>query len=237
MSAVHQPQNSSSATVRNFKQHGAVSLVHVLRFVKIEVRGKLDFSLRVARSLVQIHDLPVVNVFRTHRKVHSPGDLFVCARQSERTATLNVVARKNLHARDMRVSCRSRENEHRKSPHHTSAQGNHEPPPKAPQLTASCETGSPLRDLSSPVMGIVHFAERNRRISRITFSPRSVWKRNCACSDPSTIISSFGSGAFSYCARIPGSRSPSAFASSRATMNSDGALSFSAGPFGDAPRN
>jgi len=104
ISAVHQPQDSSSAAVRNFKQHGAVSLVPILRFIEIEVRGKLHFSLRVARSLIQIHDLPVVSVFRTDRKVHPPDDPLVSARQSERPAALNVFARNNLHARNMRVS-------------------------------------------------------------------------------------------------------------------------------------
>jgi len=43
--------------VRNFKQHGAVSLVHILWFVEIEVRRKLDLPWRVARSFVQVHDL------------------------------------------------------------------------------------------------------------------------------------------------------------------------------------
>jgi len=70
----------------------------------------------------------------------------------------------------------------------------------------------------------------------MTFSPWSVWKRNWAWAEPSTMIHCFGSGAFSYCARIPGSLGPSSLASSRATINSERALSFSAGPFGDAPR-
>src|SRR5216684_6564538 len=77
ISSVHQPQNSSSAAVGNFKQHRAISLGDVLRFIKIEVRGKLHFSLRVARSFVQVHDLPVMNVLRLHGKVHAPNDLLV----------------------------------------------------------------------------------------------------------------------------------------------------------------
>src|SRR5580692_6882611 len=52
-----------------------------------------------------------------------------------------------------------------------------------------------------------YFADRNRRISCITRSPWSVWKRYWACAEPSRTINSFGCGAFSYCARIPGSRS------------------------------
>jgi hypothetical protein len=53
--------------------------------------------------------------------------------------------------------------------------------------------------------------------------------------EPSRIIRSFGWGAFSYCSRILGSRGPSSFASSRATMNRVDDLSFSAGPFSVAP--
>ncbi len=83
ISAVRQPQDPSPPAVGNFKQHGPVSLVHILRFVEIEVRGKLDFALRVARSLLQIHDLTVVNVFRLDGEVHSPNDLFIAACQSE----------------------------------------------------------------------------------------------------------------------------------------------------------
>src|SRR5208282_6790992 len=50
-------------------------------------------------------------------------------------------------------------------------------------------------------------------------------------------INFFGRGAFLYCARIPGRRGPSPLASSRATMNKDGALSLSADPPGAEPRN
>src|SRR5579859_283001 len=43
-------------------------------------------------------------------------------------------------------------------------------------------------------------------------------------------------GSFFVFARIRGNRGPSAFASSRATMNNEAHLRFSAGPFSDAPR-
>lgn len=51
------------------------------------------------------------------------------------------------------------------------------------------------------------------------------------------MISSLGSGAFSYCSRILGRRGPSPLASSRATMNRVDDLSLSAGSFGAAPSN
>jgi hypothetical protein len=93
------------------------------------------------------------------------------------------------------------------------------------------------RERQSSKARAVHLAERKRRISRITRSPWSVWKRCCAWADPSTMINSFGSGAFSYCARIPGSLGSPPLVSSRATMNSERTLSFSALPVGAEPRN
>src|SRR5467141_3253124 len=111
ISAVHEAQNPSSPAVRNFKQHGAVSLVHILWFVEIEVRRKLDLPLRVARSFVQVYDLPVMNVFRLDGKVHAPNDPFVAARQSERPTALNILTRKDLHTRDVRRGGRCHESE------------------------------------------------------------------------------------------------------------------------------
>ena len=62
-----------------------------------------------------------MNVFRTDREVHSPDDPLVNAGQSERPAALNVLARKNLHARDMRLDGRSQEDEQRNGPDQVSA--------------------------------------------------------------------------------------------------------------------
>lgn len=47
----------------------------------------------------------------------------------------------------------------------------------------------------------------------------------------------FRPGVFSYCARMPGSRSPASLASSRATMYKALDFSFSAGRFGAPPSN
>src|SRR6202521_1035099 len=104
ISSVYQAQNSSPAAIRDFEQHGIVSLGHVLRFEEIEVCGKLDFPLGVARRFIEIHDLPVVNVFWMDREVDPPDDSLVSASQSERPPVLDVRARNDLHTRDMRVS-------------------------------------------------------------------------------------------------------------------------------------
>src|SRR5437016_541082 len=134
-SSVHQAQNSSSAAVRNFKQDGVISLVHVLGFVEIQVCGKLDFPLGVAWSFIEIHDLAVVSVFWVDSKVDAADDPLVGACQSEGASVLNLGPRNDLHAGDMCVSGRSKKRGEGQDPSQAQAHGAHKPPPEAPQLT------------------------------------------------------------------------------------------------------
>ena len=102
--AVHKVQNSFSAAIGNFEKHGAVSLVHVLGLQQIEVSGKFDFALRIARRFVEIDDQLVVKIVRIHREINAADNFLVSSSQSEGTAIQNVGARNNLDARNMRVS-------------------------------------------------------------------------------------------------------------------------------------
>ncbi len=119
--AVHQPQNSSPPAVGNLEQHGPVPLVHVFGFEEIQVRRKLDFSLRIARCFINIDDLPVVNVFRIDRKIDPPNDPLVSSSHSKRPPVLHIRPRKNLHPRNMRLGGGSQENEECQGPAETFA--------------------------------------------------------------------------------------------------------------------
>src|SRR5208282_2921425 len=102
--AVHKVQNSFAAAIGDFEKHGVVSLVHVLRLQEIEVGGKFDLTLRVARCFVEVDDQLVVKILRIHREVDAADDFLVGASQSEHAAIQDVGSRNNLDSRDMRVN-------------------------------------------------------------------------------------------------------------------------------------
>src|SRR5690349_3956506 len=107
--AIHDAQNSFSAAVRNFEEDRAVSFSHLLGPKEIEVSGKFDLSIRVARRFVDIDNLAVVDVRWVDRKIDATHDFFVGARRTNRAAILNVRARKYFDSRNVRRSARDRD--------------------------------------------------------------------------------------------------------------------------------
>src|SRR6476469_5330379 len=55
LTAIHKGKNPAPAPVGNFKQHSLVALSHVFGFEQIKIGGELNFTLRIARSLIQVH--------------------------------------------------------------------------------------------------------------------------------------------------------------------------------------
>ncbi len=47
----------AAAAIGNFKQHRLVSLGHVFGLEQVEIGGELNFTLRIARRFIQVHDL------------------------------------------------------------------------------------------------------------------------------------------------------------------------------------
>src|SRR5580704_8636758 len=136
--SVDDVQDSFSATIGNLEEYGVVSLVHVFGLQEIEVGGKLDFTLGVARRFVDVNNLAVVEVIRIYSEIDAPHDFLVGAGQSEGATVLNVRTGNDFDAGDMRVDVceREKKNDNRQDPHDARAQKMHERPPKRAQLTS-----------------------------------------------------------------------------------------------------
>src|SRR5690242_1351709 len=143
--AIHDAQNSFSAAVRNFEEDRAVSFSHLLGPKEIEVSGKFDLSIRVARRFVDIDNLAVVDVRWVDRKIDATHDFFVGARRTNRAAILNVRARKYFDSRNVRRSARDRDQQQEsiEKRDEASAQKNHHAPPKRAQLTSLLAEANP----------------------------------------------------------------------------------------------
>src|SRR5438270_1055318 len=73
--AIRQEDNSTTATIGDFKQHRAVSFAYVLGLEQIKVGRKLDFAMRIPWGFFQIYDLAIVRVRRIKCEEHLANDL------------------------------------------------------------------------------------------------------------------------------------------------------------------
>ena len=74
---VEHSQHPLASAIGDFKQRGAVALRGILGLQHIQIGGKLDQSLRVARSAVQVDDDLVVRELGIDGKIDLADDLFI----------------------------------------------------------------------------------------------------------------------------------------------------------------
>src|SRR6185312_3561144 len=88
IAAIHKRKNPTPATVGDFKQHSLVALGHIFRLEQIKIGREFHFTMRVARSFIQVHNLPVVQVRRVDGEIDAPDELFIGAGVSKWLAVL-----------------------------------------------------------------------------------------------------------------------------------------------------